>query len=77
MVLPARRSLGTRIVEGCLDRWTRPMLDDELRRPEWDGSCVHTRGSVIQRVFSHDVYHGAELNEVLGAAGLSKVDFWD
>ncbi|MBA2719700.1 MAG: hypothetical protein H0U52_10740 [Chloroflexi bacterium] len=53
------------------------MLDDELRRPEWDGSCVHTRGSVIQRVFSHDVYHGAELNEVLGAAGLSKVDFWD
>ena len=66
-----------RIVEGCLDRWTLAMLDDELRRPEWDGSWVHTRGSVIQRVFSHDVYHGAELNEVLGAAGLPQIDFWD
>jgi len=66
-----------RIVDGCLDRWTLDMLDEELRRPEWDGSWVHTRGSVIQRVFSHDVYHCAELNEVLGIAGLPQVDLWD
>ena len=66
-----------RIVEGCLDRWTLDMLDEVLRRPEWDASWVHTRGAVLQRVFSHDVYHVAELNEVLGAAGLAQVDLWD
>ena len=44
-----------RIVESCLDRWTLDMLDEVLRRPEWDESWVHTRGSVLQRVFSHDV----------------------
>ena len=66
-----------RIVEGCLDRWTLDMLDEELRRPEWDGTWVHSRGSVIQRVFSHDVWHAAELNEALGIAGLPRIDLWD
>jgi hypothetical protein len=66
-----------RIVETCLDRWTLDMLIEELRRPEWDDSWVHTRGAVIQRVFSHDVYHSAELNEALGIAGLPQVDLWD
>jgi hypothetical protein len=28
------------------------------------------------RGFSHDVYHVAELNEVLGIAGLPQVDLW-
>jgi hypothetical protein len=65
-----------RIVEGCLDRWTLAMLDDVLRRPEWDDTWVQTRGAVIQRVFSHDVYHSAELNEALGAAGLPQIDLW-
>jgi len=45
--------------------------------PEWDDSWAHTRGSVIQRVFSHDVYHCAELNETLGIAGLLQIDLWD
>ena len=66
-----------RIVESCLDRWSLDMLNEEIRRPEWDGSWVHTRGAVIQRVFSHDVYHTAELNEALGKAGLPQVDLWD
>ncbi|MEP6639881.1 MAG: DinB family protein [Chloroflexota bacterium] len=66
-----------RIVDTVLDRWTLDMLGEELRRPEWDGSWVHARGSVIQRVFSHDVYHTAEINEILGAAGLPQVDLWD
>ena len=66
-----------RIVDGCLDRWTLEMLGEVLRRPEWDDSWVHTRGAVIQRVFSHDVYHSAELNEALGLAGLAQIDLWD
>jgi hypothetical protein len=66
-----------RIVESCLDRWTLDMLDEEIRRPEWDESWVHLRGSVIQRMFSHDVYHCAELNGTLGPAGLPQIDLWD
>jgi uncharacterized damage-inducible protein DinB len=65
-----------KIVERCLDCWTPDMLKEEIRRPEWDASWVHTRGWVIQRVLSHDVYHTAELNEALGIAGLPQVDLW-
>ena len=61
------------IVERCLDRWTLEMLDEEIRHP---GPRVHTRGWIIQRVFSHDVSHIAELNETLGAHGLAQVDIW-
>jgi hypothetical protein len=66
-----------RIVESCLDRWTLDMLDEEIRREDYGPDWVHTRGSVIQRVFSHDVYHSAELNEILGKAGLPQIDLWD
>src|SRR3954468_10082594 len=64
------------IVQACLDRWTIASLDEEIRRPEWDETWAHTRGWVIQRVFSHDVYHVAELNEALSAGGLAQVDLW-
>jgi hypothetical protein len=66
-----------RIVENCLDRWTLEMLDEVLRRPEWPGKWAYTRGSVVQRLFIHDVYHCAELNETLGRAGLPQIDLWD
>ena len=66
-----------RIVEGCLDRWTLDMLDEEIRRAWGDEERTYTRGSVIQRVFSHDVYHVAELNETLGLSGLPQIDLWD
>jgi len=65
-----------RIVERCLDRWSLDMLDEELPR-KYGEDWVHTRGSVIQRVFAHDVYHCAELNETLGIARLPQVDLWD
>ena len=45
--------------------------------PNGTSSWVHNRGWVIQRVFSHDVYHCAELNETLGNAGLPQIDLWD
>jgi hypothetical protein len=31
---------------------------------------------VIQRVFTHDVWHAAEMNESLGNAGLPQIDLW-
>lgn len=67
-----------RIVERCLDHWTWDMLAEEVRlRPEnGEPDWVHTRGWVLQRVFSHDVYHCAELNEALGVLGLPQIDLW-
>jgi hypothetical protein len=66
-----------RIVEGCLDRWTLDMLDETIRRQFGTEEWVYTRGSVVQRVFIHDVYHCAELNETFGRAGLPQIDLWD
>ena len=65
-----------RIVDGCLDRWTPAMLEEEIRRPDMGADRVHTRGWVVQRAFAHDIYHVAELNEALGNAGLRQVDLW-
>lgn len=57
--------------------FTLNILDDEIRREDFGEDWVHTGGSVIQRVFSHDVHHSAELNETLGIAGLTQIDLWD
>ena len=66
-----------KIVDRVLDHWTFASLEEVLRRPEWDDSWVHTRGAVIQRVFAHDVYHCAEVNEIFGANDLPLIDLWD
>jgi hypothetical protein len=64
------------IVERCLDRWTPPMLSDQIRR-EYAGSVqVHSRGSIVQRLFSHDAYHCGELSQTLGIHGLPQIDLW-
>ena len=65
------------IVERCLDSWTLEMLDEVIRRPDFGTDWAHTRGSVLQRVLSHDVYHCGELSQTLGAAGLPQIDLWD
>jgi len=65
------------VVERCLDTWTLGSLDDVIRREDFGEDWVHTRGSVIQRVFSHDAYHSAEVNETLGVARLPQIDLWD
>ena len=66
-----------RIIENCLDRWTMEMLTEVIHHHDGDGSRDHARGWVIGRVFTHDVYHVAELNEALGVAGLPQIDLWD
>jgi uncharacterized damage-inducible protein DinB len=64
------------IVEGCLDRWTTDMLADEIRR-EFAGTVqVHTRGSILQRLLTHEAYHCVELSQTLGIHGLPQIDLW-
>ena len=64
------------IVERCLDTWTFPMLEETVRRKFGDDEWVHTRGSVIQRVFAHDITHIAEINERLEMMGVSPAALW-
>ncbi len=65
-----------RLIEGCLDRWTPEMLVDRIER-SYDGTIqVHHRGSILQRLFSHDAYHCGELSQTLGIAGLLQIDLW-
>ena len=65
-----------RLVQGCLDRWTPDMLAEEIHR-EYDGAPqVHHRGSILQRLFSHDAYHCGELSQTLGIHRLPQIDLW-
>ena len=64
------------IVERCLDRWTLSMLGDTIERTHAGTLQVHTRGSILQRLFSHDAYHCGELSQTLGIHGLPQVDLW-
>lgn len=64
------------IVEGCLDRWTPAMLADKIRRDYAGTVQVHTRGSVLQRMLTHDAYHCGELSQTLGIHGLRQIDLW-
>lgn len=59
-----------------MDSWTLKMLEEEIRHPEWGADRVQTRGFIIQRVFSHDVSHCTEVNEILGMHGLRQIDLW-
>jgi uncharacterized damage-inducible protein DinB len=65
-----------RLIEGCLDRWTPDMLGDEFHRGYDGRHQVHTRGSILQRLFSHDAYHCGELSQTLGIARLPQIDLW-
>lgn len=64
------------LVDGCLDRWTPAMLDDTFIREYGGNRRVHQRGSVLQRLFSHDAYHCGELSQTLGILGLPQIDLW-
>ena len=65
-----------RIVEGCLDRWTTDMLDDEIRRDYAGTLQVHTRSSILQRLLTHEAYHCGELSQTLGIHALPQIDLW-
>jgi uncharacterized damage-inducible protein DinB len=64
------------IVEGCLDRWTTDMLADPIQREYSGATQTHTRGSILQRLLTHEAYHCGELSQTLGIHGLPQIDLW-
>ena len=65
-----------RLVESCLDRWTPDMLAEQIHRDYFGTPQTHTRGSILQRLFSHEAYHCGELSQTLGIHGLPQIDLW-
>ena len=65
-----------RLIEPCMDRWTPDMLADQIHRDYNGTDQVHTRGSILQRLFTHDAYHCGELSQTLGIHRLPQIDLW-
>ena len=65
-----------RIVDRCLDEWTFEQLDATVERPFGDTVQTHTRGSILQRLLTHEAWHCGELSQTLGIHGLPQIDLW-
>jgi uncharacterized damage-inducible protein DinB len=52
------------------------MLADTIQRDYQGIVQTHTRGSILQRLFSHEAYHCGELSQTLGINGLPQIDLW-
>lgn len=64
------------VVRGVLDRWTMDDLGLTAGRRWGDTVQVHTRGSVLNRLFSHDAFHAGEISQLLGLHGIGSIDLW-
>ena len=64
------------IVDGVLDRWTPEMLLETVERRYGDQRQLHTRTSVLQRLLTHEAYHGGEIAQTLGLHGLEPPYIW-
>jgi len=64
------------VIAGCLGRWSIADLDATATRTFGDVTRVHSRASVLNRVFSHDAFHAGELSQLLGRNGLPPIDLW-
>jgi uncharacterized damage-inducible protein DinB len=64
------------IIDRCLDVWTPAMLDEVVERSLGDQLQLHSRSSIVQRMFSHEAYHCGELSQTLGIHGLPQIDLW-
>jgi len=65
------------IIRDCLEHWTVDDLDRTATRTRDDGKVqVHTRASVLNRMFTHEAYHAGEVSQLLGVRGLEAIDIW-
>lgn len=64
------------IIDQCLDRWTPAMLEETVEAFYGDERQLHSRGSIVQRLLTHEAYHCGELSQTLGIHGLPQIDLW-
>jgi hypothetical protein len=65
------------IVERVLDTWTVESLSEEIDRTEWGPGRIHARGWILEGTHGHDLWHIAEVNDALAAAGRELIPIWD
>jgi hypothetical protein len=56
--------------------WSERTAAQHERRSRGVPDRTRPRGVTLQRCYAQDIWHIAELNETLGAAGLEQIDFW-
>ena len=65
------------VTSDCLGRWTVDDLDRTESRKTFDGSVqAMTRASMLNRLMSHDAFHGGEISQLLGVHQLPVIDLW-
>jgi uncharacterized damage-inducible protein DinB len=65
------------IIRDCLARWSIDDLDRTESRMTRDGTVQPmTRGSMLNRLMSHDAFHAGEISQLLGLHGLPPIDLW-
>ena len=64
------------VVRDCLERWSVDTLDATATREIGGGTQVHTRASVLNRLFTHDAFHAGEISQLLGVKDLPPIDLW-
>jgi uncharacterized damage-inducible protein DinB len=65
------------LVASVLERWSVEDLAVTAERPRADGTvAVHSRASVLNRMITHDAFHGGEISQLLGLHHLTPIDFW-
>ena len=65
-----------RVIADCLGRWTVDDLELTATRRRNGVEQVHTRASVLNRLFSHEAFHGGEISQLLGLNHLPPIDLW-
>jgi uncharacterized damage-inducible protein DinB len=65
------------VVRDCLARWSVDDLERTATRVRADGSTqLHSRASVLNRLFTHDAFHAGEISQLLGLHKLPPIDLW-
>ena len=64
------------VVREALERWTPDELSVTAERTLQGVTVVHTRASVLNRLFTHDAFHAGEISQLLGIHGLPEIDLW-
>ena len=65
------------VVRGCLERWPVDEMDRTAVRTRPDGMRqVHSRASILNRVFTHEAFHAGEISQLLGVHHLEAIDLW-
>jgi uncharacterized damage-inducible protein DinB len=64
------------IVRESLERWTPDDLAATAERTFGGVTVVHTRASVLNRMFTHDAFHAGEISQLLGLHRLPEIDLW-